>query len=515
MSVIEGQFEDAEDDETTAFEFEDSPAVASPTETPLSLPQEEKHVHFKEDIDEYEENEHDVLEDDLLQKHGEMGALSANVKHFQPYLKSHGKHFSNINLSYYEKSMQKAKDGNDRFFKSKDKSEQGTVENVLDGRTKAILFKLLDKGVFNTLNGVISTGKEANVYHATTKLDNDKAVKIYKTSILTFKDRDQYITGEFRFRRGYGRKNPRKMVNAWAEKEARNLVRIAKGGVRCPSLHLLKGHVLVMEFIGTDGWPAPLLKDVNLKESQYRQLYLECVHILRRLYQDCKLVHADLSEYNLLYHDGGIVVIDVSQSVEHDHPHSLDFLRKDCHNINDFFGRNKVSVLGLKDLFDFVTDVNINEGNIDARIDVLMKTAVDKAHKSGGYNPKEHNVDQEVFKKTFIPRNVDEVIDYKDLSLYQSVIGVDLTDKTAEPSEPSVCEQDSDDNSAGESGSENDEEDGETREKNVVLSRKNMTKEEMKEHKKRVKEENRERRKDKIPKHVKKRKEKMTTHRRK
>lgn len=34
------------------------------------------------------------------------------------------------------------------------------------------------------------------------------------------------------------------------------------------------------------------------------------------------------------YHDGDAYIIDVSQSVEHDHPHALEFLRKDCSNVN-------------------------------------------------------------------------------------------------------------------------------------------------------------------------------------
>ena len=34
------------------------------------------------------------------------------------------------------------------------------------------------------------------------------------------------------------------------------------------------------------------------------------------------------------YHDGDAYIIDVSQSVEHDHPHALEFLRKDCGNVN-------------------------------------------------------------------------------------------------------------------------------------------------------------------------------------
>jgi RIO kinase 1 len=35
----------------------------------------------------------------------------------------------------------------------------------------------------------------------------------------------------------------------------------------------------------------------------------------------------------LLYHEGKAYVIDVSQSVEHDHPNALEFLRKDLVSI--------------------------------------------------------------------------------------------------------------------------------------------------------------------------------------
>lgn len=59
---------------------------------------------------------------------------------------------------------------------------------------------MIQRGVINELNGCISTGKEANVYHSTTNTaGSDLAVKVYKTSILTFKDRDKYVSGEFRY----------------------------------------------------------------------------------------------------------------------------------------------------------------------------------------------------------------------------------------------------------------------------------------------------------------------------
>lgn len=209
----------------------------------------------------------------------------------------------------------------------------------MDPRTRMILFKLLNRGIINEINGCISTGKEANVYHATSaKTDNiEYAIKIYKTSILIFKDRDKYVSGEFRFRHGYCRHNPRKMVKTWAEKEMRNLIRMKNAGISVPEPILLRSHVLVMEFIGKNGWPSPRLKDCDINTSKARELYRDCVIIMWKIYNKCKLVHADLSEFNILLHKGQLIIIDVSQSVEHDHPHAFDFLRKDCQNISEFF----------------------------------------------------------------------------------------------------------------------------------------------------------------------------------
>ena len=78
----------------------------------------------------------------------------------------------------------------------------------------------------------------------------------------------RYVSGEFRFRHGYCKSNPRKMVRMWAEKEMRNYRRLAAAGVPCPEALLLKEHVLLMRFIGTDGWAAPRLKDAALKPSE-------------------------------------------------------------------------------------------------------------------------------------------------------------------------------------------------------------------------------------------------------
>ena len=94
------------------------------------------------------------------------------------------------------------------------------------------------------------------------------AIKIYKTSILIFKDRERYVQGEFRFRHGYSKSNPRKMVQVWAEKEMRNLKRLMDCGIPCPEPLVLRLHVLVMTLIGdANGNAAPRLKDVLIEDQ--------------------------------------------------------------------------------------------------------------------------------------------------------------------------------------------------------------------------------------------------------
>lgn len=341
---------------------------------------------------------------------------SNKVSSFQPSDKLFKKYTNKINVEKYEgpqlpnhaintllESNRKA--DADRF-RSKDKHDRATAEQVMDPRTRMILFKLLNRGLISEINGCISTGKEANVYHATSKTGEEYAIKIYKTSILVFKDRDKYVSGEFRFRNGYCRHNPRKMVRTWAEKEMRNLVRMQNAGMNVPTPVLLRSHVLLMSFCGKGGWPAPKLKDVDISGSKARELYRDCVIMMWNIFNKCKLVHADLSEFNLLYHDGKIVVIDVSQSVEHDHPHALEFLRKDATNITDFFAKKAVATMTVRELFTFITDPNITEANMEEYLERISERI---ANRDIDHLTEQEKVEEEVFKRAYIPKRLDEV----------------------------------------------------------------------------------------------------------
>lgn len=410
----------------------------------------------------------------------------------------------------------------------KDKYDRATVEQVLDPRTRIILFKLLSRGVIAEINGCISTGKEANVYHASSPDGHDFAVKIYKTSILVFKDRDKYVSGEYRFRHGYCRHNPRKMVRTWAEKEMRNLSRMHAAGVPCPRPHTLRSHVLVMDFIGNQGLAAPRLKDVELSDSKARELYLDCVHLIRQIYRECRLVHADLSEFNILFNEGKLCIIDVSQSVEHDHPHALDFLRKDCTNINDFFRRNGVCTMTVRELFDFTTDPNITDSNVDEYLQKVQDVA---ALRSEAEHTRKDKTDDEVFKQAYIPRRLDQVIDFeRDVGRvrdgedheiwYGTITGMkpDLTGARHEISSQSVIEEIPDKNSNSEDGgssstdTESSDVDGDRQvsNKSALSARpRDESPNARRERKKAVKESQRENRRTKVKKHVKKRREKL------
>ena len=304
------------------------------------------------------------------------------------------------------------------------RDDRATVEQVLDPRTRLVLFRLLAQGFISSINGCVSTGKEANVYFAERAGAGPLALKIYKTSVLVFKDRDRYVTGEFRFRGGYARSNPRKMVKLWAEKEMRNLKRLHAVGLRVPEPHLLRLHVLAMDFFGDDGWPSPRLKDAapRLSVETLSNVYVEVADAMRTMFQRCSLVHGDLSEYNMLWHEGAIAIIDVSQSVETDHPAALDFLRTDCVNVNVFFKRVGVQVMTHRELFDYIVHASLatradEQAYLDSarsRADVIARGegadagAAPNGIGGGGDAP---NVEDAVFMAAFIPRSLHNVRD--------------------------------------------------------------------------------------------------------
>ena len=87
---------------------------------------------------------------------------------------------------------------------------------------------------------------------------------------------------------------------------------------------------------------------------------------------------------------GKLVMLDVSQSVDLDHPHALDFLRADAKNVSAFFRRKGISTLTTRELFEFVVDPSISRSNMQDAIVALLAVA------EGRINTPEEDVDDAV-----------------------------------------------------------------------------------------------------------------------
>ncbi|XP_078254091.1 serine/threonine-protein kinase RIO3 isoform X2 [Rhinoraja longicauda] len=276
-----------------------------------------------------------------------------------------------------------------------EKKEHSTSDQAVDSKTRLLLYKMVNSGLLERINGCISTGKESVVFHANGGSLGDKmvpsecAIKVFKTTLNEFKNRDKYIKDDYRFKDRFSKLNPRKIIRMWAEKEMHNLTRMHKVGIPCPSVVLLKKHILVMSFIGQDHVAAPKLKDVQLSNEDMTQAYHQALHMMQQLYTKCNLVHADLSAYNMLWHMGKIWLIDVGQSVEPTHPHGLEFLFRDCKNVSQFFQKAGVmDAMSEHELFNAVSSLDItadNEGDFLAEIEALEKINEDHVQQHGKY----------------------------------------------------------------------------------------------------------------------------------
>ena len=103
-------------------------------------------------------------------------------------------------------------------------------------------------------------------------------------------------------------------------------------------------------------------------------MWEECHALMRAMYHDCDLVHADFSAYNLLYHQNQLYVIDVGQAVEPSHPFAKEFLYRDCVSITSYFSKEgATNVPTAAELFTDITGLPLTPEN-EAEIQGRLKT---------------------------------------------------------------------------------------------------------------------------------------------
>ncbi len=212
-------------------------------------------------------------------------------------------------------------------------------------------------GAVDTELGMLKTGKEADVFLVRRAVpDTDKismlAAKRYRDGDHRLFHRDAgYLEGR-RVRRS---REMRAMTNRtsfgkeliagqWAAAEFGALSHLWQVGqesglIRVPYPVQLIGTELMLEFIGDweTGEAAPRLAQVRTGREGLEDLWRQMVDALSVLAR-AQVAHGDLSPYNLLVHDGRLVLIDLPQIVDViANPQGAEFIARDVRNVATWF----------------------------------------------------------------------------------------------------------------------------------------------------------------------------------
>ncbi|MFT4310011.1 MAG: serine protein kinase RIO [Candidatus Woesearchaeota archaeon] len=205
--------------------------------------------------------------------------------------------------------------------------------NVFDAFTLRLLFKLSSQGFFEDLVSPISLGKEANVFSASKQDGTLVAVKIYRLENCNFNTMWGYLKSDPRFERV--KPSKRNIIFAWVQREYRNLLKAREAGVFVPTPIHIAHHIVVEEYLGEGKVAAPQLHKADFEDVQ--AVFDSVVKQMSLLYKKAGIVHADLSSFNILYHQQKPFFIDMSQATSVEDVQAKEYLVRDIHNICTFF----------------------------------------------------------------------------------------------------------------------------------------------------------------------------------
>ncbi|QQG48578.1 MAG: serine protein kinase RIO [archaeon] len=221
----------------------------------------------------------------------------------------------------------------DNRYLRKDSDQRKVMEEVFDRSTLLAVEELFARKDLSELHGVVKAGKEARVYRGEDPSGRPVAVKIYLVSSSGFRKRMGYIAGDRRF--GKLPSGSRETIYLWTRKEFKNLQLAEHAGVRVPSPLTFHKNILLMEYIGVPPEPAPTFAEAEVDEGDYHWTF----ETIGRLRNEAKLVHADLSEFNVFKQPDERVLFDMGSAVLSSHPQAETFLRRDVSNMVRFFSK--------------------------------------------------------------------------------------------------------------------------------------------------------------------------------
>ncbi len=234
--------------------------------------------------------------------------------------------------------------------------QEKTDLGIFNERTMMYLSKFFNKRIIANVNFPIATGKESDVYVADAGTSDILggaelvAVKFFRVTTSSFYTMKEYIEGDPRF--SGVRKGKSNVIDIWCRKEFGNLKAAYKAGANVPKPYMCNRSILAMEFIGDDGVPSPKLKDIAL--NQPKNMLDSIITEAAKLF-GAGLVHADLSEYNVLVRDMRPCIIDFGQAVALKHPMAYEFLKRDVRNIATYFGSKYKIKIDQDAVFETIT----------------------------------------------------------------------------------------------------------------------------------------------------------------
>lgn len=206
--------------------------------------------------------------------------------------------------------------------------------------------------------GVLKTGKEADVFLIERGVPGTDrscllAAKRYRAAEHRMFHRDAgYLEGrrvrESRTNRAMASRTAfgkEVIAGQWAATEFGALCQFWELGLPVPYPVQILGTEVLLEFLGSPdgGTAAPRLAQLRADTADLPALWEQLVAALS-LMARAGYAHGDLSAYNLLVHNGHIVIIDLPQIVDVvSNPHGRDFLGRDARNVATWFAGHGVA----------------------------------------------------------------------------------------------------------------------------------------------------------------------------
>jgi RIO kinase 1 len=126
---------------------------------------------------------------------------------------------------------------------------------------------------------------------------------------------------------------------SWHHHEYETLRLLYEAGLDVPQPIARSTNVILMEYLGDESAPAPILQNVELSPGELQNIFERLIRNVE-CFLACNRIHADLSAYNVLYWNGDIKIIDLPQAVDAmTNPNAFTFLARDIDRLCQYFNK--------------------------------------------------------------------------------------------------------------------------------------------------------------------------------